>query len=91
MERQDQLFLDEEGTPWVRTDPAPDVEDDDIRRHRASRAEYERFERAGAVAGTVAGAAVEARGGPVEGVSVPRSGRWQGWPWESGSGPGAYC
>ncbi|MEU9441846.1 hypothetical protein AB0D42_13195 [Streptomyces sp. NPDC048304] len=35
MLRQDQLVLAEDGTPWVRTDPAPDVTDDDIRWHRA--------------------------------------------------------
>ncbi|MFB9352157.1 hypothetical protein ACFFUA_32900 [Streptomyces heliomycini] len=32
--RRDQLFVAGDGTPWVRTDPAPDVEDDGIRRHR---------------------------------------------------------
>ncbi|MFE2602587.1 hypothetical protein ACFXDI_04405, partial [Streptomyces mirabilis] len=42
MRRQDQLFLAADGTPWVRTDPSPDVVDDDIRWHRASRSVYER-------------------------------------------------
>ncbi|MFK4144249.1 hypothetical protein [Streptomyces sp. NPDC004065] len=37
MLRQDQLFVAEDGTPWVRTDPAPDLPDDDIRWHRAPR------------------------------------------------------
>lgn len=43
MGRQDQLFLAADGTPWVRTDPSPDVVDDDIRWHRASRSVYERM------------------------------------------------
>jgi hypothetical protein len=47
MERQDQLIVAEDGTPWVRSDPAPDVEDDDIRWHRAPRDLYERLEHAG--------------------------------------------
>ncbi|MBD0423136.1 hypothetical protein H0H10_28940 [Streptomyces sp. TRM S81-3] len=42
LRRVDQLFVAEDGTPWVRTDPAPDVEDDDIRWHRAPRWAYER-------------------------------------------------
>ena len=42
MARQDQLFVAADGTPWVRTDPAPDVVDDDIRWHRVSRSVYER-------------------------------------------------
>jgi hypothetical protein len=37
VERQDQLFMAHDGTPWVRSDPAPEVEDDDIRWHRAPR------------------------------------------------------
>ncbi|MFD8538601.1 hypothetical protein ACF1AU_25160 [Streptomyces rubrogriseus] len=40
MLRQDQLFLAGDGTPWVRTDPAPDVADDDIRWHRVDRDTY---------------------------------------------------
>ncbi|MDX3497835.1 hypothetical protein PV735_34865 [Streptomyces turgidiscabies] len=55
MERQDQLFLDEEGTPWVRSDPSPEIEDDDIRWHRVSRADYDRLERAGVFAAGSAG------------------------------------
>ncbi|MEU6106612.1 hypothetical protein [Streptomyces flaveolus] len=43
MLRQDQLFLAEDGTPWVRTDPAPDVPDDDIRWHRAPRWKYDQL------------------------------------------------
>lgn len=43
MLRQDQLFLAEDGTPWVRTDPAPDLTDDDIRWHRAPRRVYDRL------------------------------------------------
>ncbi|WP_432134892.1 MULTISPECIES: hypothetical protein [unclassified Streptomyces] len=47
LERQDQVFLAEDGTPWVRSDPAPEVADDDIRWHRASRAAFDRLERSG--------------------------------------------
>ncbi|PAZ15000.1 hypothetical protein CLM62_16110 [Streptomyces sp. SA15] len=45
MERQDQLFVAEDGTPWVRMDWAPDVTDDDIRWHRAPRSVWERLSR----------------------------------------------
>ncbi|WP_409470114.1 hypothetical protein [Streptomyces sp. HC307] len=51
IERQDQLLVAEDGTPWVRSDPAPDVEDDDIRWHRAPRSVYERLDRAGLLGG----------------------------------------
>ncbi|WP_248505848.1 hypothetical protein [Streptomyces sp. D2-8] len=37
VERQDQPVVAEDGMPWVRSDPTPAVEDDDIRRHRAPR------------------------------------------------------
>ncbi|MFF4017593.1 hypothetical protein [Streptomyces sp. NPDC001843] len=47
VERQDQLFLAQDGTPWVRTDPAPQVQDDDVRWHRASRVLYDRLAREG--------------------------------------------
>ncbi|MEU6350070.1 hypothetical protein ABZ896_12155 [Streptomyces sp. NPDC047072] len=54
VERQDQLFLAQDGTPWVRTDPAPEREDDDIRWHRAPRALFDRLDREG-VLGAAAG------------------------------------
>jgi hypothetical protein len=47
IERQDQVFLAEDGTPWIRSDPSPDVADDDVRWHRGTRAAYDRLERAG--------------------------------------------
>ncbi|MEU3842430.1 hypothetical protein AB0E88_20665 [Streptomyces sp. NPDC028635] len=47
MLRQDQLFLAADGTPWVRSDPAPDLPDDDIRWHRAPRPVYDRLAGAG--------------------------------------------
>ncbi|MGW7382094.1 hypothetical protein [Streptomyces sp. NPDC054794] len=50
MERLDQLLLAADGTPWVRSDPAPDVTDDDIRWHRASRGVFRQLERSGLVA-----------------------------------------
>ncbi|MFI6015427.1 hypothetical protein ACIBAG_42830 [Streptomyces sp. NPDC051243] len=44
IQRQDQLFVTEDGTPWVRSDLAPEVEDDDIRWHRAPRSVFERLD-----------------------------------------------
>ncbi|WP_405950111.1 hypothetical protein OG588_30825 [Streptomyces prunicolor] len=59
VEREDQLFVTADGTPWVRTDPAPEVADDDIRWHRAPRAVFSQMERAGVLGGTdAAGKAV---------------------------------
>ena len=52
VERQDQLFLTGDGTPWVRTDPAPEREDDDIRWHRAERTVFEELDRAGLLGDT---------------------------------------
>lgn len=45
VERQDQLFVAADGTPWVRSDPAPEVRDDDIRWHRAPRSVFVELER----------------------------------------------
>ncbi|WP_237524989.1 hypothetical protein [Streptomyces sp. SID5643] len=45
VERQDQLVVAADGTPWVRSDPTPAVEDDDIRWHRAPRSVFERLDR----------------------------------------------
>ncbi|GHA14970.1 hypothetical protein [Streptomyces canarius] len=67
MLRQDQLFVAEDGTLWVRTEPAPDVADDDIRRHRALRREYDRPAGGGFLG--LGGAPAAAReDGAVEGV-----------------------
>ncbi|MET9758374.1 hypothetical protein ABZ016_04865 [Streptomyces sp. NPDC006372] len=52
VERQDQLFVAEDGTPWVRSDPAPTVEDDDIRWHRAPRSVFERLDLARLLGGS---------------------------------------
>ncbi|MFI2430473.1 hypothetical protein [Streptomyces sp. NPDC018693] len=49
LEQHDQLFLADDGTPWVRSDAAPDVEDGDIRWHRTSRATFDQLERLGLV------------------------------------------
>ncbi|NUT25052.1 MAG: hypothetical protein HOV84_03810 [Streptomyces sp.] len=69
--RQDQLFVTEDGTPWVRSDPAPDVEDDDIRWHRAPRSVFERLDLAGLLGetegGLVGSAAAGDRTGPLRG------------------------
>ncbi|MFE5082528.1 hypothetical protein [Streptomyces mirabilis] len=62
MGRQDQLFLAADGTPWVRTDPSPDVVDDDIRWHRASRSVYERVVGRGKLLDAAAGAPASKRG-----------------------------
>ncbi|MFA3873893.1 hypothetical protein ABS735_09425 [Streptomyces sp. MMCC 100] len=56
MLRQDQLFVAEDGTPWVRTDPAPDLTDDDIRWHRVPRDTYERLTGEGFLAADGTGA-----------------------------------
>nr|WP_241267255.1 hypothetical protein [Streptomyces scabichelini] len=45
MGRQDQVFLADDGTPWVRTDLSMDVNDDDIRWHRAPRSVFDQLER----------------------------------------------
>ncbi|MFG2553634.1 hypothetical protein [Streptomyces sp. NPDC048581] len=47
IQRQDQLFVAQDGTPWVRSDLAPEVEDDDIRWHRAPRSVFERLDLGG--------------------------------------------
>ncbi|MFJ5729683.1 hypothetical protein [Streptomyces paradoxus] len=44
VERQDQLVVTGDGVPWVRSDPTPAVEDDDIRWHRAPRSVFERLD-----------------------------------------------
>ncbi|MER5537883.1 hypothetical protein [Streptomyces mirabilis] len=62
MGRQDQLFLAADGTPWVRTDPSPDVLDDDIRWHRASRSVYERVVERGKLLDAAASAPGSNRG-----------------------------
>ncbi|GAX55708.1 hypothetical protein [Streptomyces olivochromogenes] len=62
MGRQDQLFLAADGTPWVRTDPSPDVVDDDIRWHRASRSVYERLVERGRLLHAAASAPGSKRG-----------------------------
>ncbi|ANS67436.1 hypothetical protein SLINC_5212 [Streptomyces lincolnensis] len=52
MWRQDQLVVDGSGTPWVRSDMAPEVRDDDIRWHRAPRSALDRMDRAGLLDGS---------------------------------------
>lgn len=39
------MFLAADGTPWIRTDPSVDVNDDDIRWHRAPRAVFDQLAR----------------------------------------------
>ncbi len=71
VQRQDQLFVAEDGTPWVRSDLAPELEDDDIRWHRAPRSVFERLDLeklVGVSEDELAGApTVEARPGSVIG------------------------
>ncbi|WP_246101375.1 hypothetical protein [Streptomyces cyaneus] len=71
VQRQDQLFVTADGTPWVRSDLAPEVEDDDIRWHRAPRSVFERLDLAGLLGETEDGlvevAAAGDRPGPVMG------------------------
>ncbi|WP_373557576.1 hypothetical protein [Streptomyces sp. Tue6028] len=52
IERQDQVFVAADGTPWVRTDPSPDVRDDDIRWHRAPRAVFDQLDEEGDLFGS---------------------------------------
>ena len=56
VERQDQLFVAADGTPWIRTDPAPEVQDDDIRWHRAPRSVFVQLEQEKVLAGLGEGA-----------------------------------
>ncbi|KOV93573.1 hypothetical protein ADK65_32875 [Streptomyces sp. NRRL B-1140] len=71
VERQDQLVVAEDGTPWVRSDPTPAVEDDDIRWHRAPRSLFDRLDRARLLGdpkgGTAGSAAAAGLPGPVRG------------------------
>ncbi|WP_449351820.1 hypothetical protein [Streptomyces shaanxiensis] len=73
VERQDQLFLTGDGTPWVRTDPAPEREDDDIRWHRAERTVFERLDRAGLLGDTGGGRPGGGHGG---GGADPQGAWW---------------
>ncbi|MEU3980362.1 hypothetical protein AB0F77_09660 [Streptomyces sp. NPDC026672] len=72
MERQDQLFVADDGTPWVRSDPAPDVADDDVRWHRAPRAAFRQAERRG-LFGLPDSAP---RAAPADGGRVPEEAWW---------------
>ncbi|MFE9096153.1 hypothetical protein [Streptomyces sp. NPDC007264] len=55
LERQDQVFLAGDGTAWVRSDPAPDVADDDVRWHRVPRPVFDRLEQGGLFGPAAAG------------------------------------
>ncbi|MFF3909096.1 hypothetical protein ACFYZJ_24645 [Streptomyces sp. NPDC001848] len=66
IERQDQVFLAEDGVAWVRSDPAPDVTDDDVRWRRVPKDVFEQLERDG-----LFGAAPAAPGG-----GLPDDLRW---------------
>ncbi|MFJ8540839.1 hypothetical protein ACIRFH_02275 [Streptomyces sp. NPDC093586] len=68
MLRQDQVLVAEDGTPWVRTDPAPDVADDDIRWHRAPRRVYDRLVAEGFIGEEPAATGDGGAGGPWDGV-----------------------
>jgi hypothetical protein len=72
VERQDQLFVAPDGTPWIRSDPAPDVQDDDIRWHRAPRSVFVRLEREKALTGLGGGAGRGGDGG-AEGTAGQRA------------------
>ena len=82
MERQDQLFLAGDGTPWVRTDPAPDVPDDDIRWHRASPSVFDQVSRAGLPA--VVGARSAGGAGRAADESAGRWAAGDAWPTVAG-------
>lgn len=74
IERQDELFLAADGTPWVRTDPSPDVEDDDIRWHRAPRSVFEQWEKQGRLFGSGSGSVAAMADGEARRVE---SARWE--------------
>ncbi|UXY21514.1 hypothetical protein N8I84_24610 [Streptomyces cynarae] len=77
IERQDQVFLAADGTPWVRSDPAPDVADDDIRWRRVPKDVFERLERDG-----LFGAAPAAPGVVFRTTCAGRPwGSGRGWRW----------
>ena len=89
LQRHDQLFLAEDGTPWVRSDLAPDVEDDDIRWHRAPRTIYTQMDRAGLLGEPVNRVAevLPTPGGPTGGLSASEgSGPVQGGVWWAAGG-----
>jgi hypothetical protein len=79
VERQDQLFVAADGTPWIRTDPAPDVKDDDIRWHRAPRSIFVQLEQEKVLVGLVGGAA--AAGPARDAVAEERVRRAAGSAW----------
>ncbi|WBO64276.1 hypothetical protein [Streptomyces camelliae] len=54
VERQDQLFVAADGTAWVRSDPSPEVVDDDIRWHQVPAAVFREAERTGLLGSAVA-------------------------------------
>ncbi|MET8635668.1 hypothetical protein ACWEQ2_16405 [Streptomyces sp. NPDC004096] len=54
IEREDQVFLAGDGTAWVRSDPAPDVSDDDIRWRRVPRSVFDRLAEGGLLGERVA-------------------------------------
>jgi len=73
VERQDQLFVGPDGTPWIRSDPAPDIRDDDIRWHRAPRSVFVQLEQERVLAGLAKSAA---SGGPGDGSAEQGGGGW---------------
>jgi hypothetical protein len=76
MERQDQLFVAADGTPWVRSDPAPDVADDDIRWHRVPQSVFRRMDRAGLLGPTPAGTSVSGSRAAASGRDRVTDGVW---------------
>ncbi|MFE9804957.1 hypothetical protein [Streptomyces sp. NPDC005548] len=66
VERQDQVFLARDGTPWVRTDVSPDVADDDIRWHRAPRSVFGQLAQEGKLFGPDRTAPVAAKPAALE-------------------------
>ncbi|MCD9873479.1 hypothetical protein LJ657_07315 [Streptomyces sp. NR30] len=79
VERQDQLFVAADGTPWIRTDPSPEVQDDDIRWHRAPRSIFVQLEREKVLAGLGQGAAAAGPAG--DAASMAGAGRDTGSAW----------
>lgn len=74
IERQDQVFLAADGTPWVRSDPSPGVEDDDIRWHRAPRSVFDELAQRGELFGSASGSGTAGEQGLTDGAGWALSG-----------------
>ncbi|MFI9648532.1 hypothetical protein ACIHAA_19805 [Streptomyces sp. NPDC052040] len=63
VERRDEVFLAADGTPWVRSAPAPDFSGAGVRWHRGPRPVFDRLEKEGLLGGPAAPAGDGSSGG----------------------------